>query len=313
MKVWASGMSGTQTGTYNSATVTSYWGTPTVNWQNWIGNVTNNGITKKVAILEAPSYIMGSEIDYRINFISDPGIGAIVNIQYYKDGVLVEVRKYTKLTPASNTDIPNVGNTTWALDKTPANQGDFNPGFLPLSPPYVDVADIAALKTKVGQTVRQTGTATVTCKGSGLFFVGEDSYMGCIKVVAGTHPVPASGSFVNNMIGVVTVDAYGQYILTLDADAGSAVSGSAIKTVGVNNKAAKTDAKLLTNLVKVWGLVGAGTDYTIDDGYNDPITVRKGTARPSRPALPPSPVFSGKRLKVPFCTRITRLLPYRAG
>ena len=282
MKVWVTGNSGTMTGVYNSATVTSYWGTPTVNWQNWIGDKTSNGITNKVAVLEAPSYIHGSQIDYRINFVSDPGIGAIVNMQYYKDGVLVEVRKYTKLTAPSTTDIPNVANATWALDKTPENQGVFNPGFIDKdgnsAPTYVDVTNIAALKAQVGQTVRLTGTVTVTCKGSGLFFVGEQSYKGCIKVVAGSHPVPDSGSFANNLIGAVTVDAYGQYTLTLSADAGTAVSGNVIKAVGVNNRSAKTDTNLLTNIVKVWGQVGTGTDYTLNDGYADPITVKKGVA-----------------------------------
>ncbi|MCX6344165.1 MAG: metallophosphoesterase [Armatimonadetes bacterium] len=280
MKVWVTGNSGTMTGTYNSATVTSYWGTPTVNWQNWIGDKTSNGITTKVAVMEAPSYIHGSQIDYRINFVSDPGIGAIVNIQYYKDGALVEVRKYTKLTAPSSTDIPNATNATWTLDKTPANQGVFNPGFIDKdgnsTPTYVDVANIAALKTKVGQTVRLTGTVTVTCVGSGRFFVGEETYKGCIKVV-GADTV-TSGGYVKNLIGTVAVDAYGQYTLTLTAPVGAATSGNAIKTVGVSNKSAKTDAKLQTNLVKVWGLVGAGADYTINDGYNDPITVKKGVA-----------------------------------
>jgi hypothetical protein len=43
-----------------------------------------------------------------------------------------------------------------------------------------------------------------------------------------------------------------------------------IKLVGVNNKSAKTDAILLTNLVKVWGSVAGAT---ITDGYSSPITV----------------------------------------
>ncbi|MCX6345190.1 MAG: putative Ig domain-containing protein, partial [Armatimonadetes bacterium] len=132
------------------------------------------------------------------------------------------------------------------------------------------VANLAALKAKAGtgETVQLTGNVTVTCKNSGLFFVGEQSYKGCIKVIGAD--VVATGEHVTNLIGIVTVDSYGQYTITLSAPVSPAATGNAIKTVGVNNKSAKTDAKLLTNLVRVWGLVSGAT---ITDGYIAPITV----------------------------------------
>ncbi|MCX6344042.1 MAG: S8 family serine peptidase [Armatimonadetes bacterium] len=133
------------------------------------------------------------------------------------------------------------------------------------------VANLAALKLKAGtgETVKLTGTVTVTCKNSGLFFVGEQSYKGCIKVV-GTAVVTA-GAYITDLIGIVTVDGYGQYTITIGSNpVTTTTGGSVIKAVGANNKTAKTDAKLRTNLVKVWGLVAGAT---IDDGYGAPITV----------------------------------------
>ena len=63
-------------------------------------------------------------------------------------------------------------------------------------------------------------------------------------------------------------------------------SGTVIGPVGMNNKAAATDLKAPTNLVKVWGKVGAVLSHTVgdpgitaidsfavDDGYNAPIAV----------------------------------------
>jgi len=136
-------------------------------------------------------------------------------------------------------------------------------------------ADFAELKTAAGtgETVQLTEPVTVTCKGDGLFFVGEERFKGCIKVDAGTHPVPCSGMFVVNLTGLVSVDSYGQYTLTLSADPEVAASGPQIKPVAMNNKAAKTDAKALTNLVRLWGSAMGGT---IDDGYGNPIMVIGG-------------------------------------
>ena len=137
---------------------------------------------------------------------------------------------------------------------------------------YSPVADFTELEAKAGtgETVKLTETVTVTCKGDGLFFVGEERFKGCIKVDAGSRPVPCSGMFVVNLTGLVSVDSYGQYTLTLSADPEVAVSGPEIKPIGMNNRAAKTDTKALTNLVRLWGSVMGGT---IDDGYGNPIMV----------------------------------------
>jgi hypothetical protein len=136
----------------------------------------------------------------------------------------------------------------------------------------VSVANLAALKAQVGNTVNLTGTVTVTCKGSGLFFVGEESYKGCIKVVG--SDVVTTGAYLTNLTGLVSVDVYGQYTLTLSAPVSTATTGNVIKLVGTNNKAAKTDAKLRTNKVRLWGNVSGST---ITDGYTSPITVVGGT------------------------------------
>jgi len=136
----------------------------------------------------------------------------------------------------------------------------------------VPVINLAALKAQVGNVVNLTGNVTVTCKGSGLFFVGEESYKGCIKVVS--SDVVTTGAYLTNLTGLVTVDIYGQYTITLSAPVSTATTGSVIKPLGANNKAAKTDAKLWTNTLRVWGNVSGST---IDDGYGNPITVSGGT------------------------------------
>jgi hypothetical protein len=145
-------------------------------------------------------------------------------------------------------------------------------------PPYmlhVPVANFAELKAaaSTGELVKLTENVAVTCRGEGLFFIGEERFKGCIKVEAGSHPAPDSGTFVANLTGTVSADAYGQYTLTLSADPEFSTSGPEIKPVGMNNKTAVNDPSVLTNLVRVWGNV---LGSTIDDGYGSPITVNGG-------------------------------------
>ena len=60
----------------------------------------------------------------------------------------------------------------------------------------------------------------------------------------------------------------------------SATFKSAAKPVGVNNKAALTDDKLVGRLVKVWGKVMSigATSFEISDGYTSNVTVNIGSA-----------------------------------
>ena len=135
-----------------------------------------------------------------------------------------------------------------------------------------DVANLDALKAKAGtgETVRLTGTVTVVSKGIGRFFVGEERCKGAVMVVLNGHTMP-TGSYVTNLKGIVTVDAFSQYTLTLSADPAGAGSGNAIAAMGMNNRVAKTESKVLTNYVRVWGHASGNT---ISDGYTDPITVK---------------------------------------
>jgi len=55
------------------------------------------------------------------------------------------------------------------------------------------------------------------------------------------------------------------------------ISATFMKPVGLNNKAALTDDKLIGRVVKIWGKVkndSRPTSFTIDDGYGAPITVQ---------------------------------------
>ncbi|MCX6345079.1 MAG: hypothetical protein NT018_08390 [Armatimonadetes bacterium] len=153
---------------------------------------------------------------------------------------------------AGNPNSPATGKTVYTIDNT------------------VHVANLTDLKAKAGtgEIVKLTGNVTVTCKNSGLFFVGEARFKGCIKVVGAD--VVTAGAFLTNLTGIVTVDDSGQYTITLSAPVSDAATGNVIKAVGANNKSAKTDAKLLTNRVRVWGLVSGAA---ITDGYSAPITV----------------------------------------
>ena len=77
--------------------------------------------------------------------------------------------------------------------------------------------------------------------------------------------------------------AAGSYTFTNVIAAGHTISAtfkSAAKPVGVNNKAALTDDKLVGRLVKVWGKVMSigATSFEISDGYTSNVTVNIGSA-----------------------------------
>jgi len=156
----------------------------------------------------------------------------------------------------------------------------------------IPVNNLSELKANVGQVVQLTGNVTVTAapragapdaRTTDFFFVGERQGLGCIRVVDNrANAAVAQANFLTDLIGSVTVDANGQYTITLVASVATAGGGSDIGPLGMNNKAARTDAKTLTNLVRIWGKVGAGTDYTLDDGYSAPISVNAdGLATPA--------------------------------
>lgn len=160
------------------------------------------------------------------------------------------------------------------------------------SPVAIPVNNLTQLKAHVGQVVYLTGNITVTAapragdpdaRTTDFFFVGERQGLGGIRVVDNkANAAVAQGNFLTDLIGSVTVDANGQYTITLAAPVATAAGGSVIAPLGMNNKAALTDAKALTNLVRIWGKVRAGADYTLDDGYSAPISVTAdGLATPA--------------------------------
>ena len=156
---------------------------------------------------------------------------------------------------------------------------------------YVPVSNLAALKAQpVGTVVILTEPVTVTLAARNLdgtrtnnyFYVGEAQARPCLKVVdkvGGSDNLNFADS-VTNLTGTVRSDAGGVYLeLTIDP---TGVAGTAIKPVGVNNKAAATDSNLDLRYVRVWGKAhvtktdsrGNVIEFTIDDGYNAPITVQ---------------------------------------
>ncbi|MCX6344295.1 MAG: hypothetical protein NT018_04385 [Armatimonadetes bacterium] len=148
-------------------------------------------------------------------------------------------------------------------------------GVIPPKP----VADIAALKLNVGVRVKLTGTVTVTSKSSGLFFVGEKWVKGCIKVVG--NDIVTTGSYLKDLIGVVSQDPVysDQYTLTLTCPVIVVPTGNVINPVGVSISFALNYSMLRTKLVKVWGTVGPGVDYTIRNSIFGPaLTVKAGGA-----------------------------------
>ena len=144
---------------------------------------------------------------------------------------------------------------------------------------YVDVANFAELKTKVGQLVRLTGNSTVTfapvagTRTTNFFFIGEAECLGCIKVVDNKGCNVAFGNTVVNLIGTVSKTVQGEYVLTV-ASSINGTAGTAMHAVGMGTKAAKNDVPAPTDLVKTWGkVVVTGGTYTLDDGYGHALAV----------------------------------------
>ena len=143
----------------------------------------------------------------------------------------------------------------------------------------VPVANLAALKAAAnsGQTIRLTGIVTVSAVSAGMFFVAEEQYQDCVKVIGSDTIAP--GDYITNLAGVVTSNNYRQYTITLLAPVIHAVTGSAIEPVSANVSSCITDPTLLTRLVRVSGNVDIdGLDYTINDGYATPLPVKAGGA-----------------------------------
>ncbi|MCX6345236.1 MAG: hypothetical protein NT018_09190 [Armatimonadetes bacterium] len=160
-----------------------------------------------------------------------------------------------------------------------------------VGPDAIPVANLADLRSQpIGKVVYLTETVTVTLAARNLdgtrtnnyFYVGEAQARPCLKVVdkVGGSDNLYFADKVTNLIGTVRNDAGGVY-LELSADP-TGVAGTAIKPVGVNNKAVAADSNLDLRYVRVWGgkahvtktdSEGNVIEFTISDGYNAPITV----------------------------------------
>ena len=160
------------------------------------------------------------------------------------------------------------------------------------APAPTDVANIAALKAAAdGALVRLTGSETAIyapvnagVRTTTFFYVGEAQGLGGLRVVDAMGDTLALGNSVTNLVGNVRKPVGAEPYLELTT-APTGTAGTAIRRLGMNNKAAATDANAKTNAVKVWGKVKSvnGTiSFTITDGYGPEITVNvKGVELPA--------------------------------
>lgn len=163
----------------------------------------------------------------------------------------------------------------------------------PAAPAITPLAKIAAVKNAAaGDLVSLSGPTTVTYAPNDgelrmtlFFYVAEAQGLGGLRIHDGGHFFPPVGATITGLTGHVRQTPGGEKYLEINSTPAFS-SGTVIGPVGMNNKAAATDPKAPTNLVKVWGkvrnIVSHTVDdppvtvidsFTVDDGYNAPIAV----------------------------------------
>lgn len=248
-RVWTPGTT-TQTGWYDAGNgyepVPTFWGVPnsaglTIQttsvhpvtgqyvtyvepMQNWVNAARN------IAVIEAPSYILGSFLGIREYWIGTvapaQAYPATTHYQFYKDGVLVDSATYTK--PA--------GSTSWTKTVTGLTP-NWNQGFISVNPLYslsgrvtnqsgTGIANATVyLKTSPNASVNPTYTTTTDSSGN--YNRNVDNGTWYVTVSATGYCPPAEQSVVVNGAAAPDVD------FTLDSLPTYVVSGRVVDQGGV--------------------------------------------------------------------------------